>query len=107
MRISALQLTNFRNYVRLELQPDAGLCVLTGDNAAGKTNVLESIFLCALGRSHRTTRDAELIREAQQFGSVALTLDTRGGTRTISCRLAARSTCTSSNLDRSTPTPGT
>ncbi len=87
MWISQLQLTNFRNYARLQLQPDAGLCVLTGDNAAGKTNVLESIFLCALGRSHRTTRDAELIREAQQFGVVQLSLHTRGGTRSITCKL--------------------
>lgn len=87
MWVSQLQLTNFRNYARLQLHPDAGLCVLTGDNAAGKTNVLEAMFLCALGRSHRTSRDAELIREAQQAGAVALTLQTRGGTRGITCKL--------------------
>lgn len=89
MWVSQLQLTNFRNYARLQLQPDAGLCVLTGDNAAGKTNVLEAVFLCALGRSHRTSRDAELIRESEQAGAVALTLHTRGGTRSISCKLMA------------------
>ena len=89
MWVSQLQLTNFRNYARLQLQPDAGLCVLTGDNAAGKTNVLEAVFLCALGRSHRTSRDAELIRESEQPGAVALTLHTRGGTRSISCKLMA------------------
>lgn len=89
MWVSQLQLTNFRNYARLQLQPDAGLCVLTGDNAAGKTNVLEAVFLCALGRSHRTSRDAELIRESEQVGAVALTLHTRGGTRSISCKLMA------------------
>lgn len=87
MRITGLQLTDFRNYAHLQLQPDAGLCVLTGDNAAGKTNVLEPIFLCALGRSHRTTHDAELIRETKSAGAVALTLATRGGTRTITCKL--------------------
>ena len=89
MWISQLQLTNFRNYARLTLQPDEGLCVLTGDNAAGKTNILEAVFLCALGRSHRTARDAELVREAQQSAAVALTLQTRGGTRAITCRLTA------------------
>lgn len=87
MRITELQLMNFRNYTSLRLEPDEGLCVLTGNNAAGKTNILESIFLCALGRSHRTTRDAELIREGEQAGMVSLTMQTRGGTRTISCRL--------------------
>ena len=44
MRIQALQLRNFRNYTALAMEPDEGLCVLTGENAAGKTNVLESIF---------------------------------------------------------------
>ena len=47
------------------------------------------MFLCALGRSHRTARDAELVREAQQSAAVALTLQTRGGTRAITCRLTA------------------
>ena len=89
MRIQALQLRNFRNYTALAMEPDEGLCVLTGENAAGKTNVLESIFLSALGRSHRTTRDAELIRSGAESGSIKLTLDTRGGTRTIECRLIA------------------
>lgn len=89
MRIQALQLRNFRNYTALAMEPDEGLCVLTGENAAGKTNVLESIFLSALGRSHRTMRDAELIRSGAEAGSIKLTLDTRGGTRTIECRLIA------------------
>ena len=89
MRIQALQLRNFRNYTALAMEPDEGLCVLTGENAAGKTNVLESIFLSALGRSHRTMRDAELIRSGAESGSIKLTLDTRGGTRTIECRLIA------------------
>lgn len=87
MRITELQLMNFRNYTSLRLEPDDGLCVFTGDNAAGKTNILESVFLCALGRSHRTTRDAELIHDGEQAGMVSLTIQTRGGTRTISCRL--------------------
>jgi len=87
MRIRELKLTNFRNYAALSMEPDEGLCVLTGDNAAGKTNVLESLFLCALGRSHRTARDTELIRSGQQFGSIRLVLDTRGGTREIAAKL--------------------
>ena len=90
MRIKQLQLMNFRNYPQLHLLPDDGLCVLTGDNAAGKTNVLESIFLCALGRSHRTPRDAELVLDGEEYGMAALTLDTLGGTRTISIKLSTR-----------------
>lgn len=88
MRIRELRLQNYRNYASLALTPDEGLCVLTGDNAAGKTNVLEALFLCALGRSHRTTRDAELIRTGAEGAVVRLALDTRGGTREIACRIA-------------------
>ncbi len=87
MQIQSLRLVNFRNYVQLAMTPDPGLCVLTGENAAGKTNILESIFLCALGRSHRTARDGELIRTAAEGGSVHLVLDTAGGTRVIDCKL--------------------
>ena len=77
MRVTALRLVNFRNYPSLSLRPDAGLCVLTGENAAGKTNVLESLFLCSLGRSHRTTRDGELVRMGESAGSVAVDVDKR------------------------------
>ena len=87
MQVTDVRLVNFRNYASLSLHPDSGLCVLTGENAAGKTNVLESIFLCALGRSHRTSRDAELIREGEEGAYVGLTLRTLGGTRSIEARL--------------------
>lgn len=87
MRILGLSLHHYRNYDTLELAPDPGLNVFEGLNAAGKTNILESVFLCALGRSHRTSRDAELLAEHEPFGSVRLFLDTRGGSRTIKIEL--------------------
>lgn len=87
MRVTSLRLVNFRNYPSLSLRPDAGLCVLTGENAAGKTNVLEALFLCSLGRSHRTVRDGEMVRSKEAFASVAVDVDTRGGPRRIECKL--------------------
>ncbi|MBQ9189166.1 MAG: DNA replication/repair protein RecF [Clostridia bacterium] len=87
MRIRGLKLSHYRNYDALELSPDPGLNVFEGLNAAGKTNILESIFLCALGRSHRTARDAELLQEHEPFGGVRLYLDTRGGSRSIRIEL--------------------
>lgn len=87
MRIKGLELHRFRNYTDLELYPEPGLNILSGLNAAGKTNVLESIFLCALGRSHRTPHDAELLMDGQPDGSVALALETRGGSRSIRIEL--------------------
>ena len=87
MRVTGLRLVNFRNYPSLSLRPDAGLCVLTGENAAGKTNVLEALFLCSLGRSHRTVRDSEMVRKGEGYASVAVDVDTRGGPRRIECKL--------------------
>ena len=89
MRVTTLRLVNYRNYGSLALRPDPGLCVLTGENAAGKTNVLESVFLCALGRSHRTVRDGELVKSGEPGGYVGVTLDTLGGPRQIEMKLSA------------------
>lgn len=62
MRIEGLYLKDFRNYNTLELVLNKNITILIGDNAQGKTNILESIFLLATGRSHRTTHDQELLR---------------------------------------------
>ena len=72
MRIKGIELHRFRNYTDLLLYPEPGLNILSGLNAEGKTNVLESIFLCALGRSHRTPHDGELLMDGMTDGSVAL-----------------------------------
>jgi DNA replication and repair protein RecF len=62
MHLRELILRNFRNYSSLELCFDSNLIVLVGQNAQGKTNIIESIFLSCTGRSHRTSRDRELIQ---------------------------------------------
>lgn len=62
MHIEGLYLKDFRNYQNLDLSLDKNITILVGDNAQGKTNILESIFLLATGRSHRTTRDQDLLR---------------------------------------------
>jgi len=56
-----LSLTNFRNYIRLEVELPPGVVVLMGDNAQGKTNLLEAIYYLALSRSPRTSLDRELV----------------------------------------------
>ncbi|HHU03738.1 MAG TPA: DNA replication/repair protein RecF [Fastidiosipila sp.] len=67
MRLTSLRLTNFRNYRKLELSFNDGIHVFYGDNAQGKTNLLEAIFLCTCARSHRTGRDEELILHDENF----------------------------------------
>ena len=89
MQITGIRLHDFRSYEHLTLSAAPGLCVLVGENAAGKTNVLEALFLCALGRSHRTRHDTELIRHGQPGAFVGLTLSKRTGTHGIECRLFA------------------
>ena len=62
MKILSLSLSNFRNYESQQVTFDGGLNVLHGKNASGKTNMIESVYLCSLLRSPRTTKDKELIR---------------------------------------------
>lgn len=63
MYISKINLKNFRNYIEQSVDFSEGVNIVYGRNAQGKTNLIESIFLCSSGRSHRTTRDQELVRE--------------------------------------------
>lgn len=66
MRVENLVLHNFRNYSHLEIQLDAHLNIFVGENAQGKTNLLEALIFAALGRSFRTRNDEELIRWGQE-----------------------------------------
>ena len=61
MRIKRVVLKNFRNYSDLTWHPHSCLNVISGDNAQGKTNLLEAVFFCTAGRSFRTSRDREVI----------------------------------------------
>ncbi|HSX11152.1 MAG TPA: DNA replication/repair protein RecF [Chlamydiales bacterium] len=67
MFLRSLYLRNFRNYVEAEVHFDPRLNVFFGDNAQGKTNLLEAIYLIATGRSFRTQTLAELIRSGESF----------------------------------------
>ena len=66
MNIRSLKCSDFRNYKELSLEFSPGINVFYGDNAQGKTNILESVFLCAAARSHRGTKDREMIRFGQE-----------------------------------------
>ena len=62
MYIEKIKLNNFRNYENLEINLNKNLNIFYGDNAQGKTNILEAIFLCSLGKSFRTNKEKEMIR---------------------------------------------
>jgi len=61
VHISDLKLVNFRNYRNLELSLPPGVTVLQGDNAQGKTNLMEAAYMLATTKSHRASSDRELI----------------------------------------------
>lgn len=64
MIIKSLKLQNFRNYETLQLEFDDGTNIFYGDNAQGKTNILEAIFMTATTKSHKGSKDQDII----QFG---------------------------------------
>lgn len=61
MWISKIKLNNFRNYQSQEINLNDGINIFYGENAQGKTNIIESIYVCSVGRSFRAKRDQELI----------------------------------------------
>lgn len=62
MILKSLELSNFRNYDFLNIEFDKGTNILFGDNAQGKTNILEAIYLCATTKSHKGTKDCDIIK---------------------------------------------
>ena len=62
MIIRSLELKNFRNYDDLNIEFDSGTNILYGDNAQGKTNILEAIYLSGTTKSHRSSVDKEMIK---------------------------------------------
>jgi len=62
MIIKSLELTDYRNYESLNISFDKGTNILYGDNAQGKTNILEAIYLSATTKSHKSSKDKEIIR---------------------------------------------
>lgn len=61
MYIKRLQMLNYRNYKSLNITLGKNVNVFMGDNAQGKTNILEAIYYCAFSKSHRTSKDRDLI----------------------------------------------
>ncbi|GGE00637.1 DNA replication/repair protein RecF [Paenibacillus nasutitermitis] len=91
MYLNSIQLQHYRNYEQLEVKTDSQVNLFVGPNAQGKTNLLEAIFVLALTKSHRTSKDKELIgwqssdariigEVEKKYGTVKLdlTLSTQG-----------------------------
>jgi DNA replication and repair protein RecF len=72
VRVTRLQLRDFRNYEHAEVELGAGLTVIAGPNGAGKTNLLEAVFFGCTGRSPRTSTERELVRREASVTRVVL-----------------------------------
>ena len=73
MIVESVKLDQFRNYKSLELEFDSGTNLFYGDNAQGKTNVLEAVYLCGTTRSHRFDFDPYV--KGWQYGDGVFTTD--------------------------------
>lgn len=67
MYFKSVELTNFRNYEKASFDFDRHLNLVLGNNAQGKTNLLESLFIMSLGKSFRTSKDTEMIGFGKDF----------------------------------------
>lgn len=72
MIIKNIKLKNFRNYDELDLKLDKGINIFYGDNAQGKTNIIEAIFMSAIGKSFRTNKDSELIKWGEGCAQISV-----------------------------------
>ena len=72
MKVKSIRLKNYRNYDNAEIKFAETFNIIYGNNAQGKTNIIEAIFLCASGRSHRTSKDSELLKYGREFFEVRL-----------------------------------
>ena len=75
MKVEKVRLQNFRNYTEQEITFHEGLNVICGLNASGKTNLMESIFVAAIGRSPRTKNEKEMVKMGEEKGYIHLSLE--------------------------------
>ena len=83
MKIKKIELTNFRNYKYSEINFDDGLNIIEGKNAQGKTNLLEAIYFCAIGKSFRASREKEVINWNNETAKIKVTIQKEIGNKTI------------------------
>lgn len=87
MYLKSLHLRSFRNYTDRQIEFTAKKTILVGNNAQGKSNLLEAVELLATLKSHRTTRDRELVLDSATAGQIEATVERAYGTSELSVLL--------------------
>ena len=72
MWINNIKLTNFRNYNNEEIKLNKNINIFFGENAQGKTNIIESIYMCSIGKSFRTNKEKELIKFEKEKAEIEI-----------------------------------
>ena len=87
MRVTEIAVSSYRNLAKQKVALGDELNIFTGDNAQGKTNLVESVYLCCIGKSPRTDKDKDLIRWEQDRAFVRVKYQSRFGEGEISVAL--------------------
>lgn len=87
MYIKSIQLKNFRNYENLTMDFHPEKNILYGDNAQGKTNILEALFYCAMTKSHKGSKEKEIIKMNEKEAHIRMAFEKKGVTRRIDMHL--------------------
>lgn len=75
MYLKEIKLTNFRNYKEQQIELDNNINIFFGENAQGKTNILEAVFLCAIGKSFRAKKEKELIKLEEKNAKIEISYE--------------------------------
>ena len=72
MWISKIKINNFRNYKEQEILLEKNINIFYGENAQGKTNIIEAIFLSSMGKSFRAKKDSEMIMLNEDISNIEI-----------------------------------
>ena len=87
MKLKNLKLKDFRNYKELDIDFEKGINILYGENAQGKTNILEAVYMSGTTKSHRTNKDLELIRFTENESHISTMIKKNGISHKIDIHL--------------------
>ena len=88
MQVRSVELKNYRNYASLQLDLSPKINLFFGDNAQGKTNLLEAVYACATTSSHRSSKDREIIAFGEEEAHVRLFVEKSGVIRRLDFQIS-------------------
>lgn len=86
MYIKTLKLKNYRNYEEVEVSFDPNINIIYGNNAVGKTNLLESIYMCSTSKSHKNTKENDIINFNKNESHIKLIFNVGTNANTVGAK---------------------